>query len=447
MSSTVFGIGALIAAFLWLKLFLGKAPAFVGLFFLTFSAPMMSMSVQMRSYMLLMLLIFLALYFYELFLHQRLLKYLILSNVMLLVALCTHYVTSLLILTLGVLMAMRFIAGSLTRKETVVWGITQLVLLGVCLFCLSHIQSIAATPMNAYLWKSRLYSVRQFSPIVATFIQFTRFINFASSSWWIVFLLSFFSGLYALGRQSWSSATKLLLRMEKPLLVILPFAIAMTTFNLRIYPLGPTRHSLWLIPFAAAGISAAFIPLFKRFPRAGGLLVAPLLIVWCFSAAWPTVFQPERDLSPDMMRKTASLIRNHVPKQELMVMDRCSMNVLDYYLARKTVNRRIDLGNGYFEHHFDGYRVIEVPAFTFLEYDVESEWKNLQEVLGSKTFEPLWVVQLGCNYPKDLLFDLRDFPLRKNLSRHTYGDNILYRIKFISETEQASSDKTDSPQS
>lgn len=435
MPAFVCSLSALALAFLWLKELLGRGPALIGLTFLTFSMPMIHLASQMRSYMTLFTLVFGALYLLERFNQRRSLRDLVVAHVLLLIAIFTHYVTAWLLLSLGLLMLVRIASGTLTRREVAVWAGGQFALLGGCLVHLQHVRSFVGSSGQHELWDHWLrisaFDAETTHPVALALGHAAEYIAFLAGSWWQVFALGIVVGAVVLATQTWREKRSRLLSLERALLVLLPFGIAMLLFHLRIYPLGPTRHSLWLIPFAAAGVSAAAVPLLRASRQIGGAVLTVALAGWIWVYSWQSVEQLHSNQTPALMQKTVQLIRKRVPPGATLLTDQSTRYVLDYYLARGTLNPPQDLGSSYKQFQIEDYRVISIPKFHFYMYDLRSDWDTFQQALGDDATRPLWVVYFGFDSEDANLGNIyRRFPPGDLKVRFSHQDNQVMQVQF-----------------
>jgi len=435
MPAMIFGIAALLFAFLWLNEILGPGPALAGLTFLTFSMPMIHLSAQMRSYMTLFTFMFAALYFQERFFRQRAIRDLFLSQGLLLLGLLTHYATAWLLLLLGILMLLRAACGMLTRRELVVWVCGQLTLLTICLSALTHLRQWDGTETENTMWdhwhQASAFSPDSTPPLRLAVMRTAEFIAFLSGPWWKVFAAAIVSGAILFGRREWIRTRSRVLAAERVFLILLPFVIAMVLLHLRIYPVGSSRHSMWLAPFVAAGLASAVAPVLRASPRLSGTITAIFLAGWVGSYAWPTVWNIQTTQTPAMMHQTVDLIRRHVPRGATILTDQSSRFVLRYYMDPEAPNHIRDIGDRYYEFQSDSYRLVSIPKFHFFMYDLRSEWETFQKTIGESATDPLWVVYLGFGTRDGNLDNiLRRFPPGRLIRRHTCVDNQIMLVQF-----------------
>lgn len=438
LPALIFSVPALLIGFLWLKTIAGVRPALVGLVFLTFSMPMVHLGAQMRSYTLLLTFMFAALYFHERFLQKQSIAALLGSAVCLTLAILTHYTTAWLMLVLGVLTLLRVCSGTLPRKLVATWALTQLWLLGVCVaLYFGHVHAFVDSGTQTDLWDFWLndsdYTVHNTEVWKIPLMRLLEFIKYTSG------FIGFFIGLcilpaaIILWQETYRRTGSRSIAWERSLLILLPMLLAMLLFQLRIYPLGQTRHSMWLIPFLTLAISAATLLLFARRSLWWNMAITGLLIFWIVRYTVPITWQFETTQTPETANRFVSLIRETIPADQVILTDDSTRNVLEYYLVGRQVVHGKPLGGGYTEYQMGDYRVVTIPRFHFYMYQFRKDWENYLAALKGAAREPLWVVYLGYELPEakpENLFPL--FPAGQLMKQAAYLDNQIMKIRFTS---------------
>jgi|GEM_PF-1811997 len=455
LPSLLFSIATLVLGFMWLKDLLGPRPALVGLSILTFSILTIQLSVEMRGYSLMLMFIFGALLYQERFLRNHSLGALAVSGCCLALAMLTHYSSAWLILVLGILTPVRAIARTLPRRAVVGWVVLQLILLGICLtLYFGHARRFMGTGLQSQMWS---YSLQNSSANPETThpvqLAMLKVVDFAGGVMGgplgmpMAGLLLF--GALVLLRKGYRESGSKSVAFERSLIVLLPFMIAMLLFSLRIYPLGQTRHSIWLIPFLAAGISAATIPLLSRPGFLRVSIVTLAISLWAFSFAYANVLRMQTTQTPAMAREVVALLKKTVPDNGLILTDDSTRNVLEYYLVGRTIIHGQPLGGGYTEYKMAGYRVITIPKFHFFRYDFRADWPNFQAALGVQATKPLWVMYFGFEAPaNDPALIFRRFPPGRLIKKVSHLDNQLVNVQFRAPQKKklmAPTNKQDTP--
>tara|TARA_R110002095_G_scaffold76196_4_gene65097 strand:+ start:3592 stop:5337 length:1746 start_codon:yes stop_codon:yes gene_type:complete len=436
LPALLFSISALVMGFLWLKQILGPRPALVGLAFLAFSMPMIHLGALMRSYTLLLTFIFAALYFQERFLRRHSNWALAGSGCCLALAMLTHYSSAWLMLVLGLLVALRVVAGTLPRRAVVGWVIVQISLFGVCAaLYFGHVRHFVKSETQTAMWDFWLidsaYNPETTHPLHLAFMRVVEFIKYLSGPWWILFTGMVLFGAIVLMRKGYRDSGSKWIALERGLIVLLPMAVAMLLFHFRIYPVGHTRHSMWLVPFVVAGLAGATLPLLRRTGAMRVTFVVLALSVWVYSYAYPNVWKLQTTQTPAMARKAVTVLKETVPAGGLILTDDSTRNVLEYYLVGNTAIHGRPIGGGYTEYEMAGYRVVTIPKFHFYMYNIKEDWANFQKAFGENATKPMWVAYLGFEVPANELKQIFSrFPPGRLIKRVTYLDNQILHAQF-----------------
>ncbi len=436
LPSLLFSIPALVLSFLWFREILGERPALVGLTFLTFSMPVIHLGALMRGYMLLLTFVFAALYLQERFYQTRSLRTLAGSCCCLILAMLTHYSAAWLILVLGLLALIRIVSGTFTKRMIVGWVISQFVLLGVCLiFYLGHVRQFVKSETQTNMWEFWLndsaYDPTTTSPVYLAIMRVGEFIQYLSGPLRIFILGLIVTGILMLFKKGKQDSNSIWIAIERVMLVLLPLMVAMLLFHFHIYPVGHTRHSIWLTPFVVLALAAGTWPLLKRPSLIKNGIAVVLIVLWIDSFAYPNVWKLKTTQTPQMAQQMVSVLKKTIPAGETILTDDSTRNVLEYYLVGRSIVHGKPLGNGYTEYKMEGYRVITIPKFHFYLYNIETDWATFTEVFGSKSTKPLWLVYLGFetsdSHPSNVF---KRFPPGKIIQQASFLDNQILQVQF-----------------
>lgn len=436
LPALLFSIPALVLSFLWFREILGERPALMGLTFLTFSMPIIHLGALMRGYMVLLTFIFAALYFQERFYKTHSLRALAGSCSCLILAMLTHYSTAWLILALGILTLMRVCSGTMTRQMIVGWGVSQFVLLGVCIaLYFGHVRNFVQSETQTEMWdfwlKDSAFDPTSTNPVYLAMLRVMEFIQYLSGPLWI-FLTGFvLAGMLILFKKGTQEYRSKWIVLERGMLVLLPFLLAMFLFHFRIYPVGHTRHSIWLTPFVGLALAAGIWPLFKRPSAVKNFLTVVFILLWINSFAYPSVWKLKTTQTPQMARQMVSVLKQTIPAGETILTDDSTRNVLEYYLVGRSIIHGKSLGGGYTEYEMAGYRVITIPKFHFYIFNIETDWSNFKAIFGPDSTKPLWLVYLGFetsdSHPSNVF---KRFPPGKIIKRASFLDNQILQVQF-----------------
>lgn len=441
LPSLILGVAAQYLAFVWLKQMTGPRGALVGLVLLTFSMPIIHLSAQMRGYPLLWCFHFSALIFFQRFLERRRASDLTLYTICLMLALSTHYSTAWLILTLGICGLINVIGRRPGTRFSVMWVGAQLSLLAACLTAYRfHISSFVGSSTQADLWDFWLHDNRfahspggQFSLLVMMGI---RFLSYVSGQLWPLLAIAIPIGVSSLiqivHEQTHSrSAVPVVASMA-----VLPFLLSGILLLARVYPLGPTRHSLWLMPFVLVTVAAVSNRLFVRFPRMAGTGMICLGLCWIWLYPGRAVFATSTNQTPELMRRTIVELEKHVPQGATIVTDEATRNVLAYYLSPRIVCSPVSLGGGYTQYRMAGYRIVTVPEFYLFACCMRNDVDTFRQALGHSNGDAYWIVYLGFAHPDNRPeFILPRFPAGRTIAAYSIGDNQIIHLHSLSPTD------------
>jgi len=203
----------------------------------------------------------------------------------------------------------------------------------------------------------------------------------------LLFMLIFVAGLAALltGRTKAPKFTALL--------VISPFVVGFIAALFRVFPFAGSRHQTYLLPFLAAGISAAFAWL----PR--GRAVPILLLGAVVAPFWVIHSSPENDarvMPKSAMTAAISYIGWTVPSGKPLFADDMTRDVLRYYFSRndKALDiMRFEEGS---EEWLGGHRLIVPPTAppAFRPAEMVEEVTQAARTIGVPPGDPLCVVSV-----------------------------------------------------
>jgi uncharacterized membrane protein len=403
LPSLVGGTAALWLTFAWIRHSLGEIPALAGLGFMALSLAAISASTEVRQYGLLLCFVCGALYATERTLNTRSTIWAIVQGLFLLGALLTHYTAIVVLLSLGLYVLLRSLLDGVPRRILFTIGVSQLVLATVLSWLyFGHVRrSIRFGPGSSmdYLEHSMDYLQHYYyAGANETPLAFTRRALSGTFSYAVgapaphlafLFMLVFLAGLAGLATGR-TKAPRLL-----AVLVISPFVVGFAAAVAQVFPFGGSRHQTYLLPFLAAGISAALAYLQRRW-------AVPLLLVGVVIAPlWITRALPDnntRALPIGDMTAAIEYIGRIVPRGAPLFVDWETMQVLRYYLTRNDTSLdtlRSEAGSeAGVEERLGGYRVV-VPRETMWAFRPDEALEQVNEsarALGVPPGDPLWVV-------------------------------------------------------
>ncbi|MHC4876157.1 MAG: hypothetical protein ACYTGL_06630 [Planctomycetota bacterium] len=431
--SLVLGCVAQLLAFAWLSSLMGRKAALGGLIFMTFSMPVIHLSAQMRGYTFLWCLVFAALIFYSKFMRSEKVLDLSLHTGLLILCLQTHYSCAWLILTLGICGLIRVAGRTLQRRTVVWWCGSQIVLLFVCVATyFLHIARFIDTQTQANMWDFWLLGLEADgtlqSEVRIIAVQGMRFCRFVGGPFWPLLLIAVPSGVLILASRARELFRSEFQAAEAAVLVIGPFVIAALLLGLRVYPLGPTRHSLWLLPFVVLPIGAVAGRLMERWPRFGTTALTVLALSWIWLYPGRAVFGTRTDQTPDLMRSTVLAMQETIPAGAAVVTDPATRHVWSYYMTPDTICVPEPLGEGYLQYDTGRFRLITIPSFHLFNHQPDRV-EEINDIGTVRRDTPYWIVYCGFGQPANVPDNvLPRFPMGKVLHHRSVGDNHLFLV-------------------
>jgi len=160
-----------------------------------------------------------------------------------------------------------------------------------------------------------------------------------------------------------------------------------------VFPFAGSRHQTYLLPFLAAGISAALAS-----PQRGRALLL-LLLGAVIAPLWVTRAMPDnnpRVLPRGDMTAAITYVARMVPRGSPLFVDFETREVLRYYLARNDTSLDTVRSEAAVEESLGGYRVVLAPRkdalWAFRPDDALERVTESARTLGVPPGDPLWVV-------------------------------------------------------
>jgi len=478
MSSVIAGILFCYVFFKWLEIILGRRAALLGLTFVCLLPPLVSLSAQVRQYSLLLLFMASAAYLYERALAEDSARLMVLFSISLYLAMLSHYSAMFFTASIGVYAAIRLAEKRDSLKVVIAWVVGQAGAFALLIFLYrTHISKLKGSSLAEQAtegWLRRSY----FHPgqdHVLLFIAGRTFgvFQFIFGHHVIGDLmgLCFIGGVILLLRAGRAAApgcpggrkpaveyastqepSAELRTAGQPgpavparigpagwqlaTFFLLPFALNCTAGLAGAYPFGGTRHSVFLVVFALAGISFFIAEIF-RLRTAGSLAVTLAIVAAC--AAFGTPHQPymtRADQGRVQMERSLAFIQQQIPRSVPLFVDVQTRMLLGYYLCRHQ-QTSAEAPHADFEVlQCGGYQLITANVWLFEPTTFPDWYAEMIRTYGLKPGDALWVVQEGWGVgigPK-----VAAMPEFKDLKIQSFGNNIqLFKLTV---GQQASSD-------
>jgi len=432
--------------FKWMKITLGSTAAIVGLILVALLSPLASVSAEVRQYSLLLLFMVAAAYLLELAFAKSSASRMALSFACLWLAMLSHYSGFIFGFTLGVYGLLRVLSDRPPRKIFAAWLVGEAGAAGLAVFLyrtqIATLRSSALAEQAASDWLRKSY----FHPGQNNLLSFVFGRSFAVFQFifgqhaigliagvmfliGIVFLLRRISGATAV--PSWQLAV----------LLVLPFVINCALAIVGRYPYGGTRHSIFVVIFALAGVSV-FLARASRERAEYAIAFATGIVVICYLFGFHhQPYMTRHDQSRAQMEHAMDFIRQEIPSSDRIFVDYQASLELGHYLCKQKPVRIERSGFDSFDcadHHIistsDSPRLWGFTPESFPGY-----WDDLARTQQLNPGTNVWVVQAGwgASMASGLLRVRPDL----NPSRvESFGRNItIFRLTVVNPATRSAS--------
>lgn len=364
----------------WLKLVTDRATAFLGLLLAAFAPSLISLSAEVRQYALLLFFMTTCLYLSELAFQRQSARLMILFSLSLYGALLTHYSALVFALAIGVYFLARFYPFR-SCKLFFVWAAGQAGGIALALyFLLTHLPRLRRTGMaregfDSYLQKS-IYHPGGRNAVVFLAAQSLRVFTYLYSHGVVgaLVLLAFVAGVIWLLRQAEPENHAGPSPRTLALLLVVPFITCWGAALTGLYPLGATRHSAFLAPFAITGacIGISRLIAVREWIKQGTLLAG--LALCNFFPAPPPLIHPQ-DQAGGRMHDAVAYLQAEAKPGAVFLADYESGLLLGYYVCGHGVVQIVRPLKPMAEAECGPYRVIATS---------DREWKFSAETIPNR---------------------------------------------------------------
>jgi uncharacterized membrane protein len=429
LPSVLAGTAAAWMAFRWIAIALGRTAGFVMLLLFAFSPVLTAVAAEVRDYSLLLVWMACALYFLEKGFHDQRISSITYYSAFLYLAILTHFSALWFVLAAGVYVLLRI--SRLQGPARTAWILFQLgaasIYIWLYLAELRQLRGSAneADAMTTWLRASYFHSGE--SPVA--FVQRTTLdafqYLFGSRPWGTVALGLFVAGLL------WLLFAGLFRKRRDlapfGLLLLLPFIFGMIGSLLDLYPYGGTRHSVYLLLFATAGVSFLIATMVRQrlLPI---LLLAALLIPYWYLHRLPDPQQmPRKEQAKGLMTHAIADLKTSVHPRELIFTDYQASIVLAYYLNRDHPPAASLECAGVTEVQYGAYHFVVVSGWSATATQMMAAIDGWRKGCFPVPASPVWVFDAGWGWN---LFDDLSQSARRSISQgRKYGEIIsLFKI-------------------
>jgi hypothetical protein len=429
LPSVVASTAAAWMAFRWIAMVLGRTAGLVMLLLLAFSPVLTALAAEVRDYSVLLLWIAGALYFLEKAFRDQKISSIAYYSLFLYLAILTHYSALWFVLAAGVYVLLRI--SSLKGRARTAWILFQLGAASIYVWLYrAHVSALHGSAMESEAmtgWLRAYYFRAGESPVA--FLQRTTLdvfqYLFGSRPWGTVALFMFVAGLlWLLGAGLFRKRGEL---AAFGLLLLLPFAFGMIGSLLDVYPYGGTRHSIYLLLFATAGVSFLIATVIRQrlLPI---LLLAALLIPYWYLHRLPDPQQMARkEQAKGLMTNAISRLKTSVQADEPVFTDYQASILLAYYLGRDHAPPTPRECGGVTEVQYGVYHFVIVSDWSATAAQLMTGIDGWQKGCTSAPDNSFWVFDAG--WGLNLLDDLSQSAPRSISQGRKYGETIsLFKI-------------------
>jgi Dolichyl-phosphate-mannose-protein mannosyltransferase len=418
--------------FKWLTAVFGRAAGWIGFVLVTFLPPMISLSAEVRQYMLMLFFVGSAAYLLERALAKNSASLMLLSSACLYLGLLFHYSGFLFAAALGAYGLLRLLGGRFPAKVITAWAAGQAGALGIAAFLYAtHIskQKNSAQAVQAMEeWLRRSY----YHPGNDNLLLFILGRSFGAFQFMFGQLavgdvagLCFFAAVILLLRRRNVKSQNAVPSWQLGVFLLLPFVLNCAAAIARVYPYGGTRHGVFLVFFGVAGVSFLMAE-WTRQKTARGVGVAILVAAVCNLFGVPhRPFMLHRDQISQQMSQAMNAVRLTVSPQDLVFVDYETSLLLNHYLCPQRAMAFDSSITNLQAFQCAGYRIISADPHTW-RFDAQSflsKWDELRRTYDLKPGERVWVIQEGWDIKlaAELQSQFREFG---SLHPVSFGKNI-----------------------
>jgi 4-amino-4-deoxy-L-arabinose transferase-like glycosyltransferase len=441
LPSVLAGTGFCWLLYKWVSLQFGRAAGLAALILAAFSPTLISLSAQVRNYSVMLVCIASALYFLARAFESGSVRDMNCFSLALGLAILSNYSAAFFTLALGIYTLARIASSRPAWNFVAAWVGGQAGALAIYTFLyVTHISKI--NPSEMKLWAE---------PYDGTFYRIGHgsFLAFLGKNTAAIFryffledylymglLLVFAASILLLLGNRFRSDNKTRATWPSGLLLLLPFAAAWAGALAGIYPYTGGRQTVFLVPFAIAGVSYVFAKISEQKLWAILAIAGLIALAGQTSNARFVRDMNDQNLSRTQMASAMKYIRQTVPRGDPLLVDTQSGILLRYYLC--------DPNDPYPEE-------IVTPGFTPFpcsEYSVVSTddrtWKLTPENFVARfrdaaaayrwrTGERVWVFQSGwgANLDTELSWYVMKY---RCMATRNFGANITL-IPFVVGTD------------
>ncbi len=372
MPSVVAGALLVVVAYKWVEETFNKGAAFVVAWILAFAPPLITLSAQIRFYMMQAFFMTCSLYCLERALRTKSPRWMNYFGITLLLALLTMYMSAWYVAGLGAYVVVCILWEGLPKPLTARWVVTQVA--GAAILAVAYVTQLRMLRGDPAEMFARTMYLRgsYFHPenetlahylLHATRRLFGYIFAHAALGRRMIIVFAIGLGLIIWGGRLWRSGEAPAKRRISVLSLVLPLAVTAAAGTMSIYPYGGSRHDAFLAVFIAAGVSVAISAL------AGGNAAVLLLAGACVVPVWLRHAQHHfLDDFPqvtriDQMRRALDYLSSRDPAPRVLMVDQIGDSTVRYYICHGQSVDWQRLGSDSSTYRCGDYQILTVNAW------------------------------------------------------------------------------------
>lgn len=433
--SLLLGLLSLGLAYRWMYVAAGPLAAVAGLSFLVVSPAMIATATELRQAAWLLAFAFAALLAAETVVRRHTLLGVLGLSLALSGALLSHYSAVWIVIALGLYVPLCLWRTTATARPWIAWGLGQLLVAGVGFWSyFIHAARWAPTvfgPSPAGAPPSGAARFSYVAPLLPT-PERNDLIGFVVPQ--VVQLWEYLCGHWLPATVALAAITLAAARAiydgrwrrghgQFPLLLVLAFVVAAGAGLSSLYPFGGSRHSAYLLPFAAAAVGMASATLLNQRPRLGLVLLILILPPWL--AGTRPANDPER-LGQERMQAALDFV-DAQPRDEVLFVDFQTHNLLQYYWRARQPRTVGRLGGAMHDWRFGSRRVVATTwgVWGFNDNNLGPLTTRLAYAVGAAAV-PQWMV-MSTAWPKHQPIERRPPGWESEL--HSFGPIWVLQLR------------------
>ena len=427
--------------FKWMQISFSKAASLIALIIVAFSPTLIGLSAELREYSLLLFFMAAALYYFEAAIQERAPRKMVYFTVAFYLAILSHYSAVFFVLAMGLYALARIADAPLPRKLIATWAIGQVGAAAIYGFLyVTHISKLKgvipqwAGPYNRFYFHGGFADIfgflREYTPYIFRYIFVQMYIGQITFLLWVIGVAILFVRGLTPGR-GYSRSTQL------GILLLLPFMILWGAAVAGRYPYIPSRHTIFLAPFAVAAVSALLASIVGQKLWRGLLIAALLMGVSTVFGDSPAASINTEGQGRAFMNAALNYVHESIPPNDLILVDYQSSLPVAYYLCASRESRSFLASRTEFiplscsGHSFVSlnYRSWELNDINF-----QSKFEKLVSQYQLKPGDRVWVFQTTWTANLDTILQ-QHFAQFRCLAPKRFGKGIVI-IPFVVSPER-----------